>query len=232
MLKATLTSIAFVVAVVPCLSTYIVGQEISKADGGSIRTDLGYNIVLNKGSSLRREWVAFHENLPLTISGTPGVTTVWKSGEKYSRGEYNYTARATVTASQAVTAFQIRFVSFDVFGERMATLGATEIEDIAAGASRTFDWSWNAYREPDVSKYFASVAFIASVRTKDGQVHVADYNAVLQVVRQFFSEATEGDCQGSDSCETGLGMKPGSRGVGRNLGIEARKLRSGNAGRA
>ena len=47
------------------------GQETSKADGGLIRTNLDYNIALNKDSSLRREWVAVHDNLPLMIVGTP-----------------------------------------------------------------------------------------------------------------------------------------------------------------
>lgn len=178
-----------------CLAAFAKGQETSKADGGSIRTNLGYNIVLNKDSSLRREWVAVHDDLPLMIEGTPGVTTVYKSKARYSRGEYNYAANATLIANpdQAVTAFEVRFVSIDVFGERMTTLSATAIQDIAAGEKKTFDWKWNAYRENDVARYFASIAFIAKVRTADGQVHLASNDAVLDAVRRFAKEATEAD---------------------------------------
>ena len=171
------------------------GQETSKADGGLIRTNLDYNIALNKDSSLRREWVAVHDNLPLMIVGTPGVTTVYKSGTKYSQGEYNYAAKATLIANsdQAVTAFEVRFVSIDVFGERMTTLAATEIQDIAAGEKKTFDWKWNASRERDVARYFASIAFIAKARTADGQVHFASNDVVLDAVRRFAKDATEAD---------------------------------------
>ena len=171
-----------------CLAAFAEGQETSKADGGLIRTNLGYNIVLNKDSSLRREWIAVHDNLPLMIVGTPGVTTVYQ-------GEYNYAAKATLIANsdQAVTAFEVRFVSIDVFGERMTTLSATEIQDIAAGEKKTFDWKWNAYRESDVARYFASIAFIAKARTADGQVHFASNDVVLDAVRRFAKEATEAD---------------------------------------
>ena len=171
------------------------GQETSKADGGLIRTNLDYNIALNKDSSLRREWVAVHDNLPLMIVGTPGVTTVYKSGTKYSQGEYNYAAKATLIANsdQAVTAFEVRFVSIDVFGERMTTLAATEIQDIAAGEKKTFDWKWNASRERDAARYFASIAFIAKARTADGQVHFASNDVVLDAVRRFAKDATEAD---------------------------------------
>ena len=171
------------------------GPETTREEGGSIRTELGFGIVLNEESSLQREWIAVHDNLPLVFEGTPGVTTSFQSGSRYSSGEYLYSAQATLTAqsSQPVTAFEVRFITFDVFGERMSTLSATEIEDIAPGGKKMFDWRWDLFRENDVSRYFASVAFIANVRTADGQVHRANYGSVLDVVRRFAEEATEAD---------------------------------------
>ena len=193
--KETMRISIIAASVALCLAASAEGQETSKADGGSIRTNLGYNIVLNKDSSLRREWVAVHDDLPLKIEGTPGVTTVYQSKTGYSRGKYNYAANATLIANpdQAVTAFEVRFVSIDVFGERMTTLSATVIQDIAAGEKTTFDWKWNAYRENDIARYLASIAFIAKVRTADGQVHLASNDAVLEAVRRFAKEATEAD---------------------------------------
>ena len=166
--------------------------RITRSDGGSIRTELGYGIVLNENSGLRREWVAVHGDLPLTLEGTPGVTTSYDSSRG---GNYRYTADVTVSATsgQSVTAFEVRFITFDIFGERMTTLSATEIVDIVAGGQETFDWRWSLFRENDASEYFASIAFIAKVRTADGQVYVADYDAVLDVVREFAAEATEAD---------------------------------------
>ena len=184
-------TIAVAAVVLLYFTQHTEGQTTSKADGGSMRTELGDNIVVNKNSSLRRQWVAFHEDIPLKIEGTPGIDTVYKS-QKF-RGEYKYTAEATLSATQAVTAFEVRFVNIDVFGQRMKTLSATEVEDIAAGEMNTFKWTWNAFRENDVARFFASVAFIAKVRTADGQVHRASSEAVLDVVQQFAKEATESD---------------------------------------
>ena len=133
------------------------------------------------------------------FEGTPGVTTTYQSGSRFATGEYQYSAQVTLAAhaSQAVTAFEVRFITFDVFGERMSTLSATEIEDIAPGGQKTFEWRWNLFRENDASRYFASIAFIANVRTADGQVHRANYDSVLDVVRGFAEEATEVDLEPS-----------------------------------
>ena len=183
-----------IIAVVLIVSGVVRGQEITKADGGSIQTNtLNWDTILNEGSTLRREWVGVHGNMPLAISGTPGVRTIHEGIHEGSH-LYTYTAKATVTAhpTKDVTAFEIRFAIFSVFGERMTTLSATEIEDIPAGEQRTFDFKWIA-QENDVSRFFASVAFVALVRTGDGQVHKADYETVLNAVREFKKEATEAD---------------------------------------
>lgn len=171
--------------------------ETSTADGGSVRIDLGDNIAVNEGSSLRRVWVAVHDDLPLTIDGTPGVTTLYISGGRFTTAGYLYRANTTLTAGpdQAVTAFTFKFATIDVFGELMTTFSATEIQDIAADESKAFRWQWDPFRESEVERYFASIAFIDKVRTADGQVHQADYGAVLEAVSRFAKEATEADLE-------------------------------------
>ena len=171
--------------------------KLSQADGGSVRTDpgLGHRFIVNKDSSLRRVWVAVHDNLPLMIDGTPGVKTFYRRSEPYG---YRYSASAILIVSQDqdVTAFTMKFVLIDVFGELMTTLYARVIQDIGAGEEKTFNWLWRAGRESDnVEKYFTSVAFIDKVRTADGQVHQANYAAVLDTVRRFATEATEADLE-------------------------------------
>ena len=165
--------------------------KLSQADGGSVRTDpgLGQRFIVNKDSSLRRVWVAVHDNLPLTIDGTPGVTTFYLRSEPYG---YRYAASAILIVSpdQDVTAFTMKFLLIDVFSERMTTLSARVIQDIGAGEKKTFNWQWSAGREEsNVERYFASVAFIDKVRTIDGQVHQANYAAVLDTLRRFTTEA-------------------------------------------
>lgn len=111
--------------------------KLSQADGGSVRTDpgLGQRFIVNKDSSLRRVWVAVHDNLPLTIDGTPGVTTFYLRSEPYG---YRYAASAILIVSpdQDVTACTMKFLLIDVFSERMTTLSARVIQDIGAGEKK------------------------------------------------------------------------------------------------
>ena len=170
--------------------------EIIRADGGSVQTDLGFNIKVNSKSTLRREYVAVVSNLPVSFLGAPGVTTIYEAGKnRYASGNYKYASKSTVVAGDAlaVTAFEVRFVTFGIFGNRVRTLSATVVEDIPAGERRTYDWKWRLHSENEVSEHFASVAFVAQVRTADGQVHVANQADVLEAVRQFAVEATEAD---------------------------------------
>ena len=167
--------------------------EITREDGGTIQTSLGFFDKLNLKSTLSREYVAVVSNLPVSFPDTPGVTTIYEKGENRS-GDYFYASNTTVIIGDAftVTAFEVRFATFDIFGNRVCTLSATEIEDIPAGEQRTYDWKWRL-SEKDAREHFASVAFVAQVRTTDGQVHVANQEDVLEAIRQFAVEATEAD---------------------------------------
>lgn len=171
------------------------GLEVRKADGGTIKTDLGYGIILNENSTLRRQFVAIMDDLPIEFVGVPGVRTVYEKGGRYTSGSYEYTSNTTivVTHGPSVTAFEVRFATFDVFGNRVRTLSATEIEDISVGRQTTYDWKWRLYSENDASKYFASVVWVARVRTSDGRVHFANQKHILDVMRQFSADVTETD---------------------------------------
>ena len=169
--------------------------EIIRVDGGTIQTVVGFFNVLNSKSTLHREYVAVVSNLPVSFPDTPGVTTIYEKGENRS-GNYFYASKTSVVVGDAlaVTPFEVRFVTFDIFGNRVRTLSATVIEDILAGERRTYDdWKWGPYSENEVIAHFASVAFVAQVRTADGQVHVANQEDILEAVRQFAVKATEAD---------------------------------------
>lgn len=61
---------AAVIGFVLMLSTSatLAAQQVTKSSGGSIKTELGYGIVLNKESSLTREWITIHDDsLPVDI---------------------------------------------------------------------------------------------------------------------------------------------------------------------
>jgi len=44
---------------------------------------------------------------------------------------------------------------------------------------------WNAFTENEVSEYYASIAFVARVRTQGGRVFNADTMRVLEEARKF-----------------------------------------------
>ena len=170
------------------------GVEVTRGSGGSVRTVLSQNIILNKDSSLQREWIAIkHAALPVKVKATPGVKTNYESGRGYS-GSYNYTADFEIDVTEPVTAIEIRFLTFDVWGERGKSLVLTEIKDFAAGTHK-LEGKWNLYSENEASEYYASVAYVARVRTKDGKVLVADVRPVVEEAKKFYAKFTETDLE-------------------------------------
>ena len=177
-------------------SNTIAAQSVTKESGGSIKTELAYGIVLNKESSLTREWITVHDSsLPADISGTVGVKTIYESGERYSSGSYKYSAEYTITTKEALSAVEVRFLTFDIWGDHSRNLSATDIIDMDAGGTKKFDGKWNVYSENEVSEYYASIAYIAQVRTKSGRVIKADPKVVLEQARKFSKKFVEGDLE-------------------------------------
>ena len=87
---------------------------ITRATGGSIQTRLSANIIVNKESGITREWIAIHDPaMPAILVGTPGVTTAYVPDRL--RGEYQYQAKPSVEAKEALAAVEIRFLVFDVW---------------------------------------------------------------------------------------------------------------------
>ena len=90
--------------------------SVSRASGGSVQTDLGYGIKINKESSLMREWITVHDQvLPVDLVGTVGVRTIYDSE---SRG-YRYRALFSLQASEPLAAVEVRFLVFDIWGEHV-----------------------------------------------------------------------------------------------------------------
>lgn len=177
-------------------SNTIAAQSVTKEPGGPIKTELGYGIVLNEESSLTREWITVHDSaLPAAISGTIGVKTLYKSGERYSSGSYQYSAEYTITTKEALSAIEVRFLTFDIWGDHSRNLSATDIVDMGAGSTKKFDGKWNIYSENEVSEYYASIAYIAQVRTKSGRVIKADPKVVLEQARKFSKKFDDADLE-------------------------------------
>lgn len=168
--------------------------SVTTADGGAITTHLGYGIAVAKDSSLRREWIAVHDSaFPVDLEGTPGIRTIYKS-ERYG-GSYRYEGQFTLLARAPVQAFQVRFLTFDVWGNHVRTLSYEEVVDLPADSSKKFLGEWNLYSENDVERHYASIAYVARVRLADGRVLLGDIRPVLAEAQKFSAKFTAADLE-------------------------------------
>lgn len=160
---------------------------VTRESGGSIQTPLSSGIVVNKESSLTREWITFHDPLlPADVLGTIGVKTVYESGRV--SGDYKYSAKFTIDAREPISAIEVRFLLFDLWGEHIKTLSLSEVADIQG--SKEVSGRWRVYSENEVSEYYASIGFIARVRTQSGRVFQANTIPVLEEARKFSKKFT------------------------------------------
>lgn len=157
-------------------------SSVTRESGGSVRTNLSSDVAVNKDSSLTREWITVHDNsLPVKFKSTIGITTAYESGRV--RGDYKYRASYSIDTQEQIAAIEIRFLLFDVWGNHIRTLSQSRVSDIQG--SREITGSWNVYSENEVSEFYASIAYIARVRTQAGRVIEGDTLTVLEEARKL-----------------------------------------------
>lgn len=166
-----------------------------RGPGGPVRTELGYGIVLNRASTLQREWItATDSSMPARLDGVVGVRTVYAPGGQYTSGSYQYSAKFDLVATDSITAVEVRFLVFDVWGELIRSLSSTDVTDIAPGRT-TIDAKWNLFSENEASEYYASIAYVARARVRSGRVYEADRDAVVAEARKFSTQFTTEDLE-------------------------------------
>jgi hypothetical protein len=167
------------------------GATVTRANGGSIRTPLAFGIVLAKDSSMTREWVfVLDRGLPLKVSGAPGVTTVFRRRD-YG-GDFRYQASVTIQTSQALSAIEVVFLVFDVWGQHVRTLNNHVTADIAAGAEKKLDGEWQV-DENDAEKHYASIGYVRRVRLADGRILAAAEAPILEEARKLNAKFSPSD---------------------------------------
>lgn len=164
----------------------------TRGSGGSIRTNLIGQISLNQDSSLEREWITAHDaSLAADLAGTVGISTAWTPPEnQFGRGEYKYKAAVPVRVSEALSAIEVRFLLFDVWGDHIRTLTMTDVLDTPAGEQKLFNPTWNLYSENEASEFYASISYIARVRTQAGRVVETDAAPIIEEAKKFSRKFT------------------------------------------
>jgi len=187
--------VAFVASVLAAPGhTETKATTFTRGSGGSIQTKLGGNFVVNKNSSLAREWLTLHDPAMLVdIKDNVGITTVYVGERIGSHYEYSTSLRVVPTVDLA--AIELRFLVFDLWGDHVKTLLMDEVEDMKAGEDHPLTGAWRAWTENEISRHYASIAYVSRVRTKDGRVVGADPTPVIEEARKFSKKFTAADLE-------------------------------------
>jgi hypothetical protein len=98
------------------------GIQATNLDGGTVTTDLGFDVKVNEKSSLHRKWTVLNDpSCPMQLSDAGIRTSLHES--RY----YIFKAAGSAKTSTPVQAFEIRYLLYDVFGEHMQTLSSADI---------------------------------------------------------------------------------------------------------
>lgn len=164
--------------------------KVETLSGGSVITDLGYGIQVNKGSTLQRTFVVINDSgCPVTLQNA-GITTKYR-GERYS-----FVPVGSIVASEPITAFQVRYVLYDMYGYPMKTLAGGHVTDIAANTPFPLEetGSWYAW-ETEVGELLTVGAFVANVRTAGGKIWRFDEKSVGSELARLNLKVSEGSLE-------------------------------------
>jgi hypothetical protein len=175
-MKIKLNSILAIVILCSCSTAISQSIQTTNLDGGSVVTELGLGIKVNKDSSLRRTWIVLNDpSCPIQISDA-GIQTTYVEDDN----GYRFRPTGSAKTSKPVRAFEVRYLLYDVFGEHLRTLSSTEVTDLSAGDIFSLSQSGSWYApENDVSELLTVVVFVAQVRGDDGKIWRFDQKAIV-----------------------------------------------------
>ncbi len=120
------------------------------------------DLRLNMESSLSRDWIILNDTAcPIQLSNSVGINTIYKDRS------IRFIPMGSIKTLQPITAFEIVYVLYDVFGEHLLSLSNVEIADIESSKLLKNGDSWYA-TDNQVAEYYTCVSFVMKVRTKDG----------------------------------------------------------------
>ena len=92
--------------------------------------------------------------------------------------------------ARLISAFELRFLLFDIWGEHIRTLSDTEVSDLTGRIALKDTASWTAWHS-DVSQVLTVVSFVGRVKRRDGTVWEYDPSSLLQQVEKIKVTLTE-----------------------------------------
>jgi hypothetical protein len=180
---------AILLYLISCVTS--LSAETIKLDGGPMAFDIGYGIIVNEGSSLAREAVIVRD------ARLPAFLKTYSATTPLSDRNYVHKIEYELTIKEPVSAIEVRFIPFDVWGDQNRPLSSTTVEDIATG-----DWSsagfWTIYSEADASTHYAMLGYVAQVKLASGEIIKANPELVIKAAQNFSEDFTAGDLEDND----------------------------------
>jgi hypothetical protein len=180
-MRVTIAAVLLVLCIPPSFGQIKpdAGVQVREEDGGSVavRTANGF---LNQDSSLKRRWVVIDDpNAPVGLNHA-GVYPRYDEKE----GMQYLVPTGIVSPKETIAAVEVRYVLFDVWGQRLRTLSVTRLIDSSTHIDlRTSSiTAWPAL-ETEAVQLVTSVAFVARVRTADGDLWMFDANRISQPMK-------------------------------------------------
>jgi hypothetical protein len=177
-------------ALLSCVIILSASQSVAETQAGQgklMSFGVGYGILVNEGSSLVREWVLVNdERLPVALSEFSGAEI------HLADRNWRYQIDYKIDVTEPIAAIEVRFIPFDVWGEKGTTLSMTEIKDYTSG-SYSMDGVWRISSENEATEHFAMVAYIAQVKLASGAVLRANTEDVVAEAQRFSQDFTSGD---------------------------------------
>lgn len=155
--------------------------ETTEVDGGSV-----YQIK----STLHRKWIVFNQvPCPLRLERA-GINTPLELGK--TSDEYSFKPSGSIRFQSGVKAFEIRFILYNVWGERIKTLIGTKIEDWEQG-DEIKDLSaelggWGIH-DSGITSYVTCISFVARAITADGRIWRANIDEIVKGIAQLELES-------------------------------------------
>ncbi len=148
--------------------------KIEMREGGSVATNLEFGSALNNTSSLKRKLITINDpSSPARLSDT-GIKT------RHRDEAFYFEPVGWVNPARPVSAVNVRFILYDMFGNHIETLSGTVVEDF--GPETSFDLSrlgfWKA-EEMAARNLLTIVTFVAHVRTQGETVWTHSPEAII-----------------------------------------------------
>jgi len=172
-------------------------MSIRKADGGQAGFYLtqyggGIGPPVTK-ARLNLEWIVVDDpRLPVAFASVQGVRAVREPLEE----KYWYYAKFDVQLTEdSITAWESRFLTFNVWGDHVRTLSYTKVHVVNHNEMALASGSWYLGSKAEGEEHLASIGYIARVRTNEGKVLHADTELLLREAKRFSEKFTEEDLE-------------------------------------